>query len=241
MLKYGKYSYSKINQFHSCPYKFKLKHIDKVKAKVHVAAFDQGKYYHHYLEHFPNDPPKEFNGATLTSEDKERLRTNLLQFVDIPYIHDLLCVHSIAREKKFNYGLFDETADEMTGYVDYIGQLRPRAAIVVDWKKSGSYKPSPLQLKIYGVWLFGLIEKLEEIEARFIFIEAPEDTWTSDILTRDRLPEYKEEVINNIRSIESCTDFCKKPSKWCTNCEYFNACLPFKVGQQERHDGNVQS
>lgn len=72
MLKYAPYSHSRLESFRTCPYKFKLSYIDKVKVPfVTNLALYRGSYMHECIE-FSDDRPGFGTNEVFTPEEKAK-------------------------------------------------------------------------------------------------------------------------------------------------------------------------
>jgi len=241
-MKYAPYSYSKIGCFKECPHKFLLKYIKRIKTPPKDPRFfEKGTFYHWVLEHFPNVKPEDFQFKHTTEEEQKKYIETIKNFLKDRKVQTLLNKKKLASEFEFK---FDESIDieiekikwnsALYGYIDYVGMIQNDTYLVIDWKskKHENFPNNPEQLEMYATWIFEARPKVDKVLAFFYYVEPVQEgePYELHILERDKdLNRMKENIINNINTIEQTKDFEKKVTQKCSRCDYFDMCKPFNV------------
>lgn len=238
-MKYSPYSFSKMERFYICPFKFKLIYIDKLKpVKKFSIALVKGEMIHSIIEHIIKNKIKEYKKPSCSDEFTEDMRKKIFQSVFLFCKSDLFKSYLEIERNKFSEVKFflDENLNIgktkegalFTGKIDYVC-INGNKASVVDWKTGGKsismvdrFPKDVEQLKIYSIWLFEKYKQVEEICADFCYIDL--EYKQSYTFTRKELQDLKNELMNKIQIIESCDDFCMKKSKLCSYCDFENLC-----------------
>lgn len=218
--KYGPYSHSRIKVFEECKFKFKLKYIDKISKFSNAPHFIKGKYYHTYLEHWPNienkfkNPNEEWNKHLKELVLKEDIKT--------------LLETTVKREQCFNLDNNFEPSTKsnalITGFIDIIS-LSDRTLVISDWK-TGKSKADFSQLKLYSIWCAKAFKKIDNFKLALVYLE--QDKVDSSIHTREDILLHEKEIKTKINKIESETNFDRNINEKCQNCDYFSECNPIK-------------
>lgn len=242
-LKFAPYSNSKIKTFELCPYKFRLTYIDKVKVSKATHFFEKGSFYHYLLENYPTAPPKAFKFNFANSEQQNEFIETVKKFVQIEEVKNMLTKWSLKREQCAAI-MPDWTPSDsrkkslIYGYIDYLGQERPKEIILSDWKSSDNYAPDPKQLEIYGTWCFAAMPNIDTIKTSFWFVQNQyKDEY---VLTREHdYQRMKDDLSCRINRIENETAFARTVNADCKWCPYEHICQPFKNLLKEKR--NVKS
>jgi len=240
-MNYTPYSFSKISCYQECPFKFKMKYIDKIKiAPPEPRFFEKGKFYHSTLEHFPKVHDYKFKYAGFPKQ--EEFRKNISEFINHKHTSKLL-------DNKFGTEIlfkFDESLNDFNGskykstlygFIDFIGECvykGEKTIHIVDWKSKNHGKRFPSnreQLDMYAAWIFTVRPKLEKVITEFGYVE--NKSYTKYIVTREDALEIKKNIINNITTIETDEIFEHNKSSKCTKCDYFKICKPFNVNMKK--------
>lgn len=241
-MKYTPYSYSKIGCFKECPHKFELKYIKKIKIPPKDPRFfEKGTFYHWVLEHYPNVKPEDFQFKHSTEEEQIKYVATIKSFIEDDKVRALLTQKKLSNEFEFK---FDESINvevektkwnsALYGYIDYVGMMDKNTYLIIDWKskKHINFPNNVDQLEMYATWIFQARPKVDKILAFFYYIEPAEDGKQYELHTLERvkdLDRMKENIINNINTIEQINSFEKKVTQKCSRCDYFDKCKPFNV------------
>lgn len=238
VINYSPYSFSKIDTWERCPYKFKLKYIDKIRISFEPnLALSKGSFLHYCIE--KNTNGKEYaTTAIFTEEEKNKAIKILSQFTK-----SKLCQSYLSGKGKHevDFGIlkvkdifkvtnFENINAIFKGKIDYLFQ-KNNELYILDWK-SGKYIEQDDQrfdqLLLYAIWGFLKFENINLINCSFVYIEHLKENKIS--YQRDNLKNYIEKYIQAISKIESDELFDKIESKQCEYCEYrkFDYCKEIK-------------
>ncbi len=224
-IKFKPYSYSKISTFNSCPYKFKLQYIDKLKVPQNLDALIKGTTIHYCLE----------NNKLNYNNYSEGMKNNIKRFPEVLEIVEnfkkselgIKYLNNIKKEpiQEYRLGLNENLSNTnynktalFYGIVDYICILENNNIDLLhlcDFK-SGKYKEPKYQdynqLLFYSIYFFEKY-KIKNIKITFIYVEHNiENELLLDICFLDN---YKKELLNNIYRIENETEFDKNKTILC--------------------------
>ncbi len=222
------YSYSKISTFDSCPFKYKLKYIDKIKVPFEDSAtFEKGKFIHSLFEFYPDIPEFEFKFKQVEEQKQSYvlLVENLFKSNKVlKFLYSDSVLHY--REKQF---YLDNDLKEVPtrdvafidGIIDYVGKYKD-TLLLVDWKSGKTQKYASLdQLKFYSLWAFNNYD-IEKIQVSLFFVEQNEVK--IEIISRSDYENIKSYYFNKINTIENETEFKKNRSKSCEYCPFLKEC-----------------
>ncbi len=231
------YSFSRMETFLSCPYKFKLRYIDKLETLQDFDKADNalilGTAMHHAIEQDSESAINEYlNSYPVVTDDMETeaVKIELLS----QKVKDM-----ISSEGLFEFKI---DLDWFVGYVDYIDT---KNGILLDFKYSNNekhYLSSP-QIHVYRY----LLEKYYGLEFKrigYLFIPKMKDCkgdFESVQIYRNHLADELEKAVpyksyvtydenkakkflKTIELIESEKDFPKKENRLCWFCEYKEYC-----------------
>jgi len=222
------YSYSKISTFNSCPYKFKLKYVDKLESPFEDSViFEKGRFIHALLEFYPTIPDFEFKFPEVESKKNEYISLVKSLYKSNRILNKLLDPSvALYREKQFylDTNLKEISTKEssfLNGIIDYVGRVND-TLLLVDWKTGKTQSHASLdQLKFYALWAFNNLD-INQIKCSLFFLE--QNDIKSEILTRADLPDLESLYKSKINTIETETRFEKKRSKSCEYCPFIKEC-----------------
>jgi len=235
-MKYIPYSFSKISTF-KCPYRFKLRYIDKKYIDASKLVFDIGNYFHKYLENlFRNKEEfKPFMSKFITEENsnivletenkvKELKDKKFIKMLQYKARHsDLVIAEGKCKLDEYleNSPLTDKQSI-FKGYID-LYMIENKEGIIVDWK-SGKIpnKPDWKQTLYYSLWLIKKY-KLDKVTAFFYYVQ--HDEYKKKVILKSHIDNIGTSLISSIDAIEKETEFNQYISPLCKYCEYFeNEC-----------------
>lgn len=235
------YSHSKVETHMSCPYKYKLRYVDKLKTIKAPDANDAlicGNTIHQGAETALEDALNFYYSNYPIINDRHIEEEIKFKYL-IPKIHDLL--HDINVYKKE----FRITTPRFVGIVDLIVKNEDGSVDVFDYKYSNNYEKyseSP-QLHIYKYYLEQMGFKVRKLGFIFIpKIAIKQKKEESLYQFRGRLQEelnnskikimevhYNAEKVvefmDNIINITEDVEYKKNPTKFCSWCEYEKYCI----------------
>lgn len=235
------YSHSKVETHMSCPYKYKLRYVDKLKtieAPEADNALIVGNTIHHGAETNLEDALKFYYSNYPIVSDRHIEEVMKFEYL-IPKIHELLAgINVYKKEFRINTSRF-------VGIVDLITKNEDGSVDVFDYKYSNNYEKyseSP-QLHLYKYFLEQIGFKVRRLG--FIFIpkisikQKKEETLyqfrkrLKEELTNSKIKimevkydSYKViEFMDNIIKITEDVEYKKNPTGYCSWCEYENLCI----------------
>ena len=248
------YSHSKVSTFEQCPYKYKLRYIDKVKVEIPttIEAF-MGNMIHKVLEKLYKDLGYQ---KILSLED---LVKYYRQIWDKNYSSDILIVkEDLNSENYFNMGLkfiadyyekykpFNqmtilglETKDKMIlpdgnfwhVRIDKFACDEFGNYYVIDYKTNSRMKDqleadTDRQLAMYSIW----------VKDKFADVKSVKLVWHMLAFNKEvvserndkELEELQNNIVKIIKKINETKEFPTKVSSLCPYCEYKSLCPSFK-------------
>jgi CRISPR/Cas system-associated exonuclease Cas4 (RecB family) len=248
------YSYTQINQYLTCPRKYKHRYLDGWKEKDTRAAMLFGRAFETALGAlFRREDP----GAVLFSE-RSACQSHDLHFSnrdswDRMLRQGLMLLTRFCQDNrvevrqpqqnlqiKFSRRVADN--NDFVAYVDGIGKLDGKRCLL-EWKTSSSRYPEEPegllsldpQLVCYS-WITGIAEVAQVVFVRKSLVEVQ---YLHTTITEEQRQEFGHLVESTIRRIESA-DFLphsgiRFPQNPCSTCPYVGLCL----GKQEMIDAAV--
>ncbi len=246
------YSHSSLSTFEQCPYKFKLRYIDKIDPIIQdtIESF-LGSMVHRTLEKLYLD---------LENKQLNTLNELLNFFIKIwndRYTDDILILKNhysikyyqslgkryiknyyqsyqpfnqtktISIEDHVIFNLDDEEQYKIQGFIDRLSEKDPGHYQIHDYK-TGSRLPSQKQLdndRQLGLYYLGVTHKyplVKKITLLWHYLKFNKELKSKR--TEKQLEELKNQVISLIDKIESSSYFPCKPSFLCNWCEYKPIC-----------------
>lgn len=214
------WSFSKMQDFESCPQKYKLKHIDRIpepdrplpKGKLEHAN-DRGTRLHLEAEMF-------VNGTGPFTPDLKRYEEELNK------LKRLYAVGRVEQEGEWAVDQDWEIAEWKTGWLrlklDALVHASKYEAVVVDFK-SGRYEGNQAkhgeQVNLYALVTFLRFPELEEIDVELWYLD--HEVITTRHLTRDQSLRFKQGFDRRGKAITTATAFPARANKWsCQWCPY---------------------
>jgi RecB family exonuclease len=230
-MKYAPYSYSKIECFEQCPYKFKLQYIDKHKVPSENIHLERGTLFHHLLEHTtPNKNYKipEYTSKILSESEIKEVYDKYNKFTIQPIFQRILNLPAIGKEIEFGLDKKLEPCSYYSencvirGKIDHLCINEDNVFFIVDWKtgkiKSKEYIPYANQLMLYAIWAFKALGK-EKVIGNFVYVEH-DSSFHEYVFEKQYLPEYSKAFGQKISKIEKTENFEKNINKLCDYCDY---------------------
>lgn len=220
------WSYSKLSTFMNCPYRYKLKYIDKLETiesfedtdaryigtAMHI-AIEGGDYKRAYYSCLPV--------ATSQSEfELRKIERNLIFVKEIlKDFHDL----------KFETEITD---GEFIGYIDCLATDKKNNRWIIDFKYSNnkaSYLSSP-QVSLYKYFYEKTTgEKIDKVGYLMIkkdnqnFVKVGQKITGGAQLYEVQVKDVKK-ILKDVGTMEKATGFPCNPTNFCFYCEFFDWC-----------------
>jgi len=235
------YSHSKVETHMSCPYKYKLRYIEKLKTIQAPNADDAliiGNTIHQGAETTLEDALKFYYSNYPIITDRHIEEVIKFEYL-IPKIHEILSgINVYKKEFRINTSRF-------VGIVDLITRNEDGSVDVFDYKYSNNYEKysdSP-QLHLYKYYLEQIGFKVRKLGFIFIpKISIKQKKEESLYQFRKRLQEELNnskikimevkydaskviDFMDNIINITEDVEYKKNPTGYCSWCEYENLCL----------------
>lgn len=227
MIKYAPYSQSKIDTFVTCPMRYKLQYIDKIKFTSDPFHLVRGRYIHYCLE-----LPDIFLAGSidrskfdLPTDELDKCDVKVKEFMQTSEYKQLAGERLIGNElqigmtTKFEPANFwkdktDPNAQEplYRGVIDKLTEIDETTAHISDYK-SGKYKELYDQLAYYSVWVFKRYPQYVKIKLSFYFIDAGmqkhywvfKDDWKkSALLLAEKVQKIEKESCWNAKVTGLC-------------------------------------
>ncbi|MAG02618.1 hypothetical protein CMI42_04735 [Candidatus Pacearchaeota archaeon] len=248
------YSHSRISTYEQCPYKFKLRYIDKIKADIPttIEAF-MGDMVHRTLEKLYRDRKfmKEITLDGLIKFYKDLWSKHYSR--DILIVKkDLTSVNYRKMGEKYISDYYErmkpfeqmtildlETKGRMTlpdgnqwhVRIDKLGCDNEGNYFVCDYKTNSRMKDQEeadedRQLALYSIWVKDKFKDAKNVKLIWHMLAFNKDAISDR--TEEQLKKLQEEVIEKIREIETAKDFPTNITELCDYCEYQGMCPSFK-------------
>jgi hypothetical protein len=223
-LKFKPYSFSKIDTYQKCPYKFKLRYIDNIWPK-NVDKFHtiRGTYMHNRLQYW-GDSSISISTDGLTAENITECERKLNSFSLSDLGKDMMFGGTLLKNE-LNIGIgLDWTPQPYKskenllykGKIDKIS-LFQNTLRVIDWK-AGKVRQQSIQLLSYALWAFLKWPQIKRIESSYIFLDHIQKH--TEIYHRENIPHMKKSLLMGIKPIEKAPFYKKNPTGLCEYCEY---------------------
>jgi len=251
------YSHSKLSTFEKCPYKFKLKYIDKIPPEIKkTIEAHLGKAVHDTLEWLYNQVKEktptldetiiyysekwqqEFNSDILivrndmTAQDYYHKGVQFI--IDYYFKHQPFKDGTIECEKKV---FLDLGEHKMIGFIDRLVQNLETGEYEIHDYKTGNLLPSQekidadRQLALYSIAIKDLFGQDKKVSLVWHYLA--HNTKIISHRTQEQLEQLKKDVLELINKIESTTEFPACKSTLCDWCEYKNQCPEFNQNPQQ--------
>lgn len=249
------YSHSRLSTFEQCPYKFKLRYIDKVVPEIEATIEAHlGKCVHDTLEWLYNSIKKDSDSVPTidgvieyyankweeTYNDKIHIVKNGFTPKDyfnkgVQFLVDYYMKHkpfkdgTIECEKRIVIELNDKY--KIQGFIDRLVENIEKDRIEIhDYKTANNLPPkekieNDRQLALYSIAIKEIFGK--EKEVKLIWHYLAHNMKITSSRTNEQLDQLKKETLELIEKIESTTDFPTCKSILCDWCEYKSICPEF--------------
>lgn len=211
---YAPYSHSKMTSFLTCPMRFKLTYIDKVKPERKPDYLQRGIDVHEILSCYPKSTSEIVNRFLESEVGKKYdqvLRGDTRREVRIGLSNDFAL-------QKYS------TKSLVNGIIDLI-YIKDGVVHLVDWK-TGKVPASQdwSQLETYSLAFL----HDNPVVLSYVYVDqCIENTKTVHPDDRPKILAKLRTIINNI---EVCDNFTRNISWQCSYCQYSNVCHPEKFG-----------
>ena len=231
-----KLSASSINDYESCPYKYRLKHIDKVPERKTRATMEFGIIIHNILDEFHNTDNQSLEKMMELLDNHWRkdafeylLREEEFKKQAIELLSEYFTYNQkypstvVARERLFSFTI-DELQVVISGKIDRIDQEN-NSLSVIDYKTSKNKEKAKgnLQLALYTEALKrDAVEGVKGTPGTTIlhFLRHYEDPIESHTFTSDDLSKEIKKVSKVAEGIRK-NEFPTKPGDYnCQHCDY---------------------
>lgn len=216
------YSFSKIDTYRFCPFKFQKCYIEKV-PQVKTDALIKGSEIHEALEHIEN----------LTPDNKHY--DIIKRFAECPLGQDVLSKPSVREvEIKLNdkFEAQDDLPRDEAKLIGYIDRVNFADTVELIDFKTGKGKDLKYQdfsqLSIYALYIYTKY-RVENIKLRYVYVEAQFEN--SLMLNYTGIENTRYDLITTIRDIEKSVEtqnFPRKFQKLCGWCQFNSICSKFK-------------
>ncbi len=229
-MKYTPYSFSKINCYKTCPKQFENRYITRQLADdsyQRPTFFERGSFVHDYIARRLEGGTGEMYGYnTVEVDDKMKL----MEDADKALENDYVAMTFNFKDTKVEGGIrLDENllpttqgGHTVTGKVDYYA-VEKEIGSIIDWK-SGNYQSESNfeQLELYALWIFQTYPAVTEVDLVFYYLE--HQKFNVKTVTFEDVILFRNNLADNIGTIESTTKFEVKPSSSCKYCMYIDDC-----------------
>ncbi|MBN2330515.1 MAG: PD-(D/E)XK nuclease family protein [Candidatus Aenigmarchaeota archaeon] len=246
------YSHSRITCFENCPYKYKLKYIDKVRPEIEqtIEAF-MGSLVHSALEKLYNDLRfqklnrlddilafyndqwgKNWNPAILLV--RKQYSPDNYRSMGEAYIRNYYKRHhpfdrakTVGLEQRIMIDLGNNGRYMLQGYMDRLAFVEKATYEIHDYKTNSSlplrnYLEEDRQLALYALAVKRTYPNADRIRLVWHFLSFNQDVVLEK--TDEQLEKLRLETIESIRKIESARYFPTRAARLCDWCEFRQVC-----------------
>lgn len=246
------YSHSRLSCFEQCPFKFKLKYIDKVEPETSetVEAF-MGKRVHETLEKIYTD--KKFEKVMTLEQAQDYLKKlwkknwndeiiivrkeynqenyldKALKYIKMYYnqFHPFNDGITIGLEDRVIIQLDKEGKYKLQGYIDRLASFKNGEYHIIDYKTNDHLKiqeqlDTDRQLALYQLAVMNNYKDANKILLKWHFLAF--DKILTSSRTKEELEKLRLDTIKLIDTIENCKEFNTKKSTLCDWCEFRSQC-----------------
>ena len=256
----ARYSHSKLSCFEQCPFKFKLKYIDKIPPEIEKSIEAHlGTAVHDTLE-WVYIQAKENRALTIEEtlvRYTEAWQKDFSERIEIVKegttaedyfnkgVQFLLSYHkqhfpfqdgTLELEKHVTMNLGENGEHKIQGFIDRLVFNPNTTAYEIHDYKTASFLPTQekmdqdRQLALYSIAIKELYGLDKEVTLVWHYLA--HDTKIESKRTDEQLEQLKQEIIDLIKKIETTTEFPKNISILCDWCEYKNICR--EIQRQEK-------
>jgi putative RecB family exonuclease len=249
------YSYSRINTYHTCPYKYKLQYIDKIKLEEEGIEAFMGSRVHETLEKLYSDLKEDKENTIeqligyynriwsenwhdkvvivkdeFSAEDYRRFGENAIRgYYEQYYPFDQTKILWIEEKRFFN---LNDDQHKMLGIIDRLDEREDGTLEIHDYKTSGRL-PSQQQIDIdkqlalYQLAVSEAYPEKDKIELVWHFVRF--DIEFRSERSKEQLMALRNEYSQYIDELETVKRFTPNESPLCNWCGYQEYC-PAKRG-----------
>lgn len=229
-MKYAPYSFSKIKTFKQCPKRFDWQYINKIDIDqdyIDPTFFQRGRFIHQYIAKRLMGGSGEINGyIDIDVDDKLALIENADKALENEYINMTFDfdITEVEKPMKLDTDLISTEGSNHSfkGFIDYFA-IEGNLAVIVDWK-SGKFRENPNyeQLELYAIWVIQNYPEVEEVDLVFFYVE--HNKFVMKTITIEDVIEFRNNLAEDIITIETTKEFNPVSSKDCAYCPFFNTC-----------------
>ncbi len=246
------YSHSKLSSFEQCPFKYKLKYLDKIKpliektieahlgSAVHAALewlYNSIKensdnipslddVIQMYIKEWEKDFSKDILVVKRNMNYKDYFNKGVEFILNYYQKHQPFRDGTIECEKKIYIEIDEDT--KIQGFIDRLVKNIETGQFEIHDYKTANTLPTQekmdedRQLALYSIAIKELYGQDQEIVLIWHYLA--HNTKIISKRTNEQLRNLREEIKDLIKKIESTTDFPTKPSILCNWCEYKEIC-----------------
>lgn len=229
------YSYTKIDTFQHCPFKYKLRYIKRIQENLdNNVAIHKGSLAHLVLERKVNnetdlnDPELVELLLKLAKEDTMKILKSVKKFINGDFFQALDLENGVA-EQMFhldsNLNPCTKTEAFISGKIDY-REIKDEYVLIIDWKTGKKtlkeiqmYKKNDLQLDLYALWALQKFPDMQTVHAMLYYIES--EVADEKLYSREDIQMLKDRIMKNIDVIRETSDFTRNLGPLCDYCAYF--------------------
>ncbi|MFH1097724.1 MAG: PD-(D/E)XK nuclease family protein [Candidatus Desantisbacteria bacterium] len=245
------YSHSRLSTYESCPFKYKLHYMDRIKRKIEGIEGFMGSRVHDALEKLYKDLMvtklnsleellnyydgiweknwhesiiiirTEYSAQDYKQSGRECIKKYYHSYQ--PFDQDI----TLGLEKMVNFSLDKEGKFNITGFIDRLSQRSDGLYEIHDYKTSKNLPElkdlgADRQLSLYQMDIAKRWNDTEKIELVWHYLVFDKELRLSR--TQAELEKIKKDTIALIKEIETSTAFLPKESTLCQWCEYPDIC-----------------
>lgn len=250
------YSHSKLSTFENCPYQYKLKYIDKIKVDMPntIESF-MGSRVHETLEQLYKDKKfqKEISKSSLLEFYEKLWKLKYTDDILIVKANQGLTAENYKKMgTKFISDYYDkyepfeqltilglETTDRMLlpdgnqwhVRIDKLACDNEGNYFVCDYKTNSRMKTqqeadADRQLALYSIWVKDKFKDVKSVKLVWHMLAFNKNV--SSERSDEELEKLEKNVCNEIKKIESATEFPRRQTGLCNYCVYKSICPSFK-------------
>lgn len=256
------YSHSRLSTFEKCPFKFKLRYLDKIIPDIEPSIESHlGKSVHNTLEwlylevkkgrvpsiddlisYYAKDWEKNYRqGMVIVRKEltvKDYFNKGVEFLINYYQKHKPFDDNTLEVEKKISIDLNGERKYLIRGFIDrLVHNLKTGEYEVHDYKTGNSIPPkakidNDRQLALYAIAIKDIYGQDKKVCLVWHYLA--HDIKICSRRTTEQLNQLKKDTIALIQRIESTTKFPTYVSRLCDWCEYKNLCPSWKVKNGSR-------
>jgi putative RecB family exonuclease len=255
------YSHSKISTYEQCPFKYKLRYIDKIIPEIEkTIEAHLGSVVHSTLEWIYNTVLQDNKILTLEEiityysviwqdefsdeilivkkelNEKDYFQKGIEFLINYYKKYSPFKDGTIECEKRINLELDENT--KIQGFIDRLVHNIETGEYEIHDYKTGNFLPSQdkiekdRQLALYSIAIKETYGKDKEVCLIWHYLAHNQKICSRR--TNEQLEELKLETLKTIKEIESAKEFPTCKSQLCPWCEYKSICPEWKTEKQEK-------